>query len=199
MTIHGKILVRKPRGQSLLNRGAVRAGAPAFSRAEIMSFPRLIAFAFHLAFPACAVAQLSGEVVRVDDGDTLILQDAKKRAHTVRILGIDAPELGQEFGAAAQSNLLRLARGRAAHAECRAALSPSAQLCVVRVDGNDLGFAQIRDGMAWRWPAHAAKQTSKERADYDQAEFLVKLRRAGLWNAKNPTPPWVWRGKRTER
>jgi endonuclease YncB( thermonuclease family) len=149
-----------------------------------------------LGFTALAnAASVSGEVARVDDGDTLVVLDAEKRAHTVRLLGVDAPELGQESGEAAKNNLSRLAWGRAVLAECRTALPPSTRLCVVRVGGQDIGLTQIVEGMAWRSRADAAQQTRTERADYDQAEFMAKIRRRGLWNAKNPTPPWDWRAK----
>jgi endonuclease YncB( thermonuclease family) len=185
--------------QSSTGRQRRFVSARVFYRTEFMPFFRLITFALSLALSTRAAARLSGEVVRVDDGDTLILLDAEKLSHTVRLLGIDAPELGQESGAAARSSLSRLARGRAASVECRAPLALSVRFCVVRVDGKDLGLAQIANGMAWRWPAHAAQQTPRERADYDQAELMAKLRRLGLWKAANPTPPWTWRGKRPEQ
>nr|MBP8163714.1 thermonuclease family protein [Propionivibrio sp.] len=51
----------------------------------------------------------------------------------------------------------------------------------------------VRTGMAWWNPQHTSLQSTQERADFQQAEFNAKIRRFGLWNSKNPVPPWQWR------
>ena len=38
-----------------------------------------------------ALGQSEGKVIRVKDGDTFVIQD-KEKAHTVRLLNVDAPE-----------------------------------------------------------------------------------------------------------
>ena len=40
-------------------------------------------------------ADLTGRVVRVVDGDTVVVLDTEKTQHKVRLAGIDAPESGQ--------------------------------------------------------------------------------------------------------
>lgn len=37
---------------------------------------------------------LTGRVIRVSDGDTLVIIDANKAQHKIRLKGIDAPERG---------------------------------------------------------------------------------------------------------
>ena len=136
---------------------------------------------------------ISGRVVANTDGNTLTLLDATNRRHKVRLAGIDAPELAQDFGQKARTNLSALAFNRQAVADCREFDRYQRELCLVTVSGKDIGLEQVRNGMAWLYPKFSVDQTPQARADYEQAEFQAKIRRFGLWNSKNPTPPWVWR------
>ena len=134
---------------------------------------------------------LDGRIDRVVDGDTLMVLDGSNRQRAIRLLGIDAPELTQEFGQKALSGLSRLTAGQPVTAECHR-LGPT-DLCRVRIGGKDIALELVREGMAWWNPQHAGLQTNEERADYQQAEFNAKIHRLGLWNSKNPVPPWQWR------
>lgn len=60
---------------------------------------------------------LEGKVVRIVDGDTLVLLDASNTQHRVRLAGIDTPERGQPFGRRASHNLTRLAGNKPARLE----------------------------------------------------------------------------------
>ena len=41
---------------------------------------------------------LEGVIIRISDGDTVILEDSKGVKHKIRLDGIDAPEIGQKYG-----------------------------------------------------------------------------------------------------
>ena len=57
---------------------------------------RLAAFILLLlTLPLAQAETLSGRVVRVTDGDTIVVLDASKVQHKIRLTGIDAPERGQ--------------------------------------------------------------------------------------------------------
>ena len=141
---------------------------------------------------------LEGRVTEVSDGDTLTLSDLELRPQTIHLFGIDAPELGQDFGPKARSSLSALAFNHTAKAHCTAHDRYGHALCVVYVQGKDIGLEQIRTGMAWWNQGHVLRQTAQDRSIYQQAEFNAKIRRLGLWNSKNPTPPWNWRHGRLE-
>lgn len=149
------------------------------------------------ATPAAA-ENFTGRVVAVDSGDALALSDAKGILHRLRLSGIDAPDRLQPFGGPASAALSARALNRQATADCRDRSFETRPVCVVRVGGEDLGLAQVRDGMAWWDTRHATEQSNAERNAYSQAEFNAKVRRLGLWAAKNPTPPWDWRRGREE-
>jgi endonuclease YncB( thermonuclease family) len=48
---------------------------------------------------------LTGRVVRVTDGDTIVVLDANNSQHKNRLQGIDAPERKQAFGTKSKEHL----------------------------------------------------------------------------------------------
>ena len=160
----------------------------------------LLLAVFLALLPASAAhaETINGQVVSVSDGDTLTLADPSKQVQAIRLLGIDAPELTQDFGQKARAALSALAFNQQVTADCRTMDQRLHKLCVVSIGGQDVGLEQIRAGMAWWDKQYSAQQSAKERADYEQAEFMAKIHRSGLWNSKNPTPPWDWRHGRPD-
>ena len=68
-----------------------------------------------LLTPCCAInhaATITGEVVAVADGDTIIVLDADKVQNKIRLGGIDAPEKTQPFGQASKQSLSDLVYGK---------------------------------------------------------------------------------------
>src|SRR5688572_5877359 len=55
---------------------------------------------------------IEGKVIKVHDGDTVTVLDQDNKKFTIRLEGIDAPELKQEFGSASQQNLSRMVLGK---------------------------------------------------------------------------------------
>jgi endonuclease YncB( thermonuclease family) len=58
-------------------------------------------------------AELRGGVVRVADGDTIVVKVGADQ-HKIRLSGVDAPELAQEFGKQSRANLAGLVEGKQA-------------------------------------------------------------------------------------
>ena len=79
-------------------------------------------FIFSLSIMAVAI---SGKVIRVSDGDTLLLQSGSQRIK-VRMYGIDAPELKQSYGEDSKSYLesnIHLNNKRAWSGNCHRAVA----------------------------------------------------------------------------
>ena len=149
---------------------------------------RGLVFLLTLVSTAVGAETLDGRVYSVVDGDTLRAIDGSNRQCEIRLLGIDAPWVTQAFGQNARTTLSALAANQALNAECQKL--GAQDVCRVRIGGKDVALEQVRAGMAWWNPQHVSLQTDQERADYQQAEFNAKIRRFGLWNSKNPVPPW---------
>ena len=134
-----------------------------------------------------------GRVVGISDGDTLTLVDDAHVQHKIRLSGIDAPEKKQGFGEKSKTSLSSMVYNRQTEADCRKVDRYKRKICVVFVNGRDVGLEQIKAGMAWWYQDYAKEQPKQERIDYEQGEFHAKRRRLGLWNSTNPIPPWEWR------
>lgn len=139
---------------------------------------------------------ITGSVVGVSDGDTLTLLTSTEREVRVRLSGIDAPEKRQIFGERAKRELSDLAFGRSVIAECPKIDRYGRSICVVTVDGTDVGLEQIKNGMAWWYRQYEREQTIENRRQYEDAELNSRARRIGLWSEARPIPPWEWRRKR---
>jgi endonuclease YncB( thermonuclease family) len=157
--------------------------------------PRLLAalvLAASSVAPACA-AEWTGVVVGVADGDTLTLLDNRKTQHRIRLDGIDAPERKQPFGQRSRQSLTELAKGRHATADCPKTDRYGRAVCRVRIDGVDVGLAQLERGLAWHYLKYAHELDPPVRVRYERAEREARMGRAGLWSQPQPTPPWDYR------
>jgi endonuclease YncB( thermonuclease family) len=129
-------------------------------------------------FLMCAGAAadtLSGRVVRVVDGDTLVLLVAGHEQERIRLAGIDCPERKQAFGTRAKQALTRRVAGK------------------VIADGRDVDLALVREGRCWWYRKYAREQTRADRVLYENAEAKARKKRLGLWRDPAPVPPWEWR------
>lgn len=154
-------------------------------------FRTLITLMLLFFWQSCSADALSGEVIRIVDGNTLVIM-AEHRPQTILLAGIAAPERVQPFGNQARSNLARIAFQKRASAVCARQVRNQPRLCKVWVDGHDIGLRQIQAGMAWHL-AHPKDRRLPDHDTYAQAENMAKMRRFGLWSASRPVPPWDWR------
>lgn len=67
------------------------------------------------------------------------------------------------------------------------------EVCTVIVDGADVALAQLEAGLAWWYRKYAHEQPPSQRQNYEGAESKASADSVGLWQNKNPMPPWEWR------
>lgn len=145
---------------------------------------------FALAPTASAgAAAFTATVVYIGDGDTLYVKtQAHKRARTLRIAAIDAPEKDQPGGAEAKAKLAALCPlAKPATVTPKATDRYHRTVARVACGGVDVSRAMVRAGLAWAY--------SREAGDgplYNDQRRAMNERR-GLWAAPNPIPPWDWR------
>ena len=144
----------------------------------------------------------AGKVVGVADGDTITVlhvEGDKKTPRKVRISGIDAPESKQAFGNRAKEAMRSMAHGQTATADCINKKTYSRDICVVRVNGVDVGLSLVEQGLAWHYKKYERDQASADRVTYARAEVAARGARRGLWGdlgtAAPPVPPWDFRRK----
>lgn len=146
-----------------------------------------------------------GTVQRVVDGDTIIVKyHLSRQTETVRLYGIDCPELAQPYGNTARrytqflaedaNNIVRIdpvdydAYGRlVARVITDNSISGAHDYDPpppeARSDDIDWSQSLATMGMAW-W---------NDLGEYAEAQHYAQRNRLGLWQQYNPTPPWEWR------
>lgn len=143
---------------------------------------------------AQVASTLQGKVIGITDGDSIIILDTANRQRSIRLQGIDSPEIQQIYGEQAKQNLANMIFGRQVVVEYSKRDNYGHILGkVLTLDGRDINLEQIRDGMAWHYKQYEEDQTKAERRAYSRAEREAREEQRGLWAEQLPTPPWVWR------
>lgn len=136
---------------------------------------------------------LQGRVVGVTDGDTVKVLDASNTQWKIRLMGIDAPEKKQAFGARSKANLSDLVYGKTVTVEYSKTDRYGRTVGKILVNGVDANLEQIKAGMAWHYKKYAKEQLFADREIYARAEEQASAGRSGLWSEAEPVPPWDWR------
>ncbi len=153
---------------------------------------------------------LSGRVVGVSDGDTIMVLDAAEVQHKIRLAAIDAPENKQSFGNRSKQHLSDLLHNRPVCIEWKkhdrygrivgkvmiSSLDASASFQETCPGTLDAGLVQIAAGLAWHYKQYEKEQTDEDRERYSFAENEAQAKRIGLWQDRNAMPPWEWRHQR---
>lgn len=154
----------------------------------------LVAVIVSLAYgPFADAAELAGRVVRVADGDTVTVLDARNEQHKIRLSGIDAPELKQAFGRVSKRHLSDLVADKHVLVEWYKQDRYGRIVGKVLVDGRDVNLQQIEAGMAWHFKRYEMEQPLEERIVYGAAEKKAREEHTGLWREPHPVPPWQYR------
>lgn len=151
----------------------------------------LLASAIFVPISPAIAAEIAGIVKTFADGDTLRMQIDRK-LQKIRLYGIDAPEIGQEFGTEARDFVREQTAGRTVNVERIGSDRYGRDVAIVRLpDGRSLNAELVRHGYAWWSRRHAPD--NHELAD---AEREARSHKRGLWRQAEPLPPWVWRAER---
>lgn len=132
-----------------------------------------------------------GKVVDVGSGDTITVADNYNREHRIKLEGIDAPELEQDFGRKSQANLFALVFGKTVQANLRKSGDDDLTVGKVLLNGKNVSLEQLKTGSAWHDKRAAFEQSENELFADNQA--AAKGEGLGLWTAANPIPPWKFR------
>lgn len=149
-----------------------------------------------------APPELTGRVVRVTDGDTIVVLVEALRAGAdepgprevkVRLAGIDAPEKKQDYGSAARKALADKAMGRSVTVREQGRDRYGRTIGVVSIDGGasergeEINRWLVEQGWAWRYARYS------DSAELAALEQEARAAKRGLWAGANPVAPWEWR------
>lgn len=152
---------------------------------------RPVALLLLLAVQPAVAETLSGTVIAIIDGDTLVVQDAKKRRHTVRLAEIDAPEPKQPFYVQSARSLRSLCYKKNAKVDWNERDNRKRYVGYVTCADKDVNAEQLRRGMAWGSP-----KASRPTSGLPELEAYARLRKLGLWADEKAVPPWEFAAKK---
>lgn len=118
----------------------------------------------------------------VVDGDTIFIGDA-----SIRLAGIDAPELDHPYGKNAKWALINLCKGQTVHAVLEGAMSHDRTVATCYLpDGRDLSAEMVKLGLAVDWP----KFSGGKYRQYEVPDIRRKLWRCDArQKGRMPQPP----------
>jgi len=144
-----------------------------------------------VVFFACDVqaASFFGRVIEVQSGDVITIFNLNRPVR-VKLLGIDAPEMGQAFGDVARKHLSDLVYDKSVLVEYSGISADSSIDGRVLLNDADIGAQMIRDGAAWFDLNNQGGLSATDREVYQQSEQAARSERRGLWQQENPIAPW---------
>lgn len=131
-----------------------------------------------------------GKVVGITDGDTITVLDKDNVQYKIRLAEIDTPEKKQAYGTKAKQILSDKIFGKEIEIEWDTQDRYKRIIGFVFLDSRNINHEMVREGYAWHY-----KQYSKSK-ELDGIQLHAQSQRLGLWQDKNPIPPWEFRSKK---
>lgn len=124
------------------------------------------------------------------DGDTLKLADGR----TVRLQGIDAPEISQPYGIESRDLLRKLIRKKKIRIASHGKDRYGRIVGEIYVGKKSVNHSMVSRGAAWWFRSFAPTDNQLRRLEDDARKHKV-----GLWRSPNVVAPWDWRKSRDNR
>lgn len=153
-------------------------------------------FALGAAHARGAASSVTGVVTRVADGDTFWLRvqgaDGEPGAKPikVRLLGIDAPETCQAWGAQAKAALESRVLNRQVILRVRTTDDYRRSIATLELGGEDIGAWMVSRGHAWSTRFHRSPGV------YAAQERAARAARRGLFASNDAVEPGAFRKAR---
>ena len=141
------------------------------------------------AFVSVDAASLFGKVIEVNSGDLITIYNLNRPVR-VKLMGVDAPEMGQAFGDVARQHLADLVFDKSVVVEYAGIASDSSLTGRVLLNDADIGAQMIRDGAAWFDLRSGDRLSATNKEVYEQSEQAARTEKRGLWQQENPVAPW---------
>lgn len=152
-------------------------------------FHRVALTSVLLALSMAAVADLTGKVVAVADGDTFTLLTPTNDQVAIRLAEIDAPESGQPYGNRSKQQLSRLVFGQNVRVVVQTTDRYGRVVGRPYVGDVDVCREMVATGAAWAYRQYLREKNLLE------VEAGAREAGRGLWGTTEAKamPPWEWR------
>jgi endonuclease YncB( thermonuclease family) len=154
---------------------------------------KILAFLF-FAVSASLFSQAKGKVIKIKDGDTVVVLLSDNTEQTLRLAEVDCPESGQAFGKNAKQFTSDQVFGKTVTFYKLGNDRYGRSVAGVFYDGDKyLSREIVRAGFGW-WYFKASKNTELQKLQ-DEA----KEKKLGLWSDKTAVSPWDFRKAKTPK
>jgi endonuclease YncB( thermonuclease family) len=133
---------------------------------------------------------ITGEVVKVADGDTITILTPEREQVKIRLYGIDTPERKQPYSRKAGQFTSSLVAGKKVQVEVYDNDRYGRIVGVVFADGVNVNEEILRAGYAWQYRKYCKADFCD---DWLKLEEQAKAAKLGLWSEPKAMPPWEWR------
>ncbi len=130
---------------------------------------------------------IQGKVIKVTDGDSIVIQDDKEQSIEVQLEGIDAPEFQQPFGKEAKELLSEKLLKKDVSIQWEKEDNYKRKLGWIFHEDRNINLWMIEKGAAW----HYAQYNKEE--SFSNAQQAAKKAKLGLWEDPMPQAPWDYR------
>jgi len=134
-----------------------------------------------------AANAFNAKVVKVSDGDTIVVLTSKNEQVKIRLEGVDCPELKQPFGMKAKQATSDLCFNKQVRVVKSGKDRYGRTLAYVYVGKVCVNKELVKRGMAWHY-----KKYNKD-SELAKLEVLARKAKVGLWAQGKAIAPWVWR------
>lgn len=148
----------------------------------------------------------TGKVMRVRDGDTVVVIDRDNHWSDVRLNGIDAPEKqrkkgegGQPYAEKSREYLSALVLDREVTVQWKKYDGFGRIVGTVYVNGEDVNLKMLEEGYAWVFTKYLKDVPAENREPYIGAEAVAQEAKRGLSQYDEPEAPWDFRRRNKER
>jgi len=130
-------------------------------------------------------------VIKIKDGDSVILRYAGGLEKESRLFGIDAPEYNQAYGRQAKNLLSKLVFKQSVLIDKRGTDRYERDIIIIirERDKKVINLELVKAGAAWVYDRYQDDRSWHSEQKKAQAQQL------GLWRLPKPVAPWQWRAK----
>lgn len=129
----------------------------------------------------------TGKVIKIKDGDTVVILDDNYKEHTIRVADIDCPEKNQPFGKKAKWFTSDEIFGKTVIVNKKNTDRYGRIVGYILYDNKNLSLELLKNGLAWHYKYYSDDEYMA------QLELDARKDKVGLWSVKNPINPYLWR------
>lgn len=135
----------------------------------------------------------SGKVIKIKDGDTIVVLDSNNNQTILRLAEVDCPESSQDFGKKAKEFTSEQVALKTVSYKIVDTDRYGRSIAKVYYDYKYLSAEIIKNGFGWHY-----KKYSKS-IELSNLERAAKTKKIGLWSSYKNIAPWDYRNERRNK